>query len=372
VAVPSAALELVPAPQQEWDPLAHTDTMVMPVITDDGPVRVRSAPLPRGPAGRPGHGRHRKPTPRRRPRWRILLCAVLAVAAAMVVGTGLFRVLGDAAAPVYALAVDPAVRAAPAAAQMTNSAPPHPEPVSYWSSTRKHWHPRHHRQHYRHHHQDPPKPRVKRTQAPARPHLRTPTRPRAQAPAHAPTRAPARHAAPKPKPAPKPAPKAAPKPAPKPVVKAAPKPAPKPVAKAAPKAAPKPAPKPVAAPKPAPAPAIACGLRQLAGTQPNVSAAGRALMARFAIPEAKVLGRGSRGTAGSDHPAGLALDFMVPAIGDRLADYVLAHRAELGVTYVIWRQRINLGSGWQAMADRGSATANHMDHVHVSFRTKAC
>ncbi len=35
--------------------------------------------------------------------------------------------------------------------------------------------------------------------------------------------------------------------------------------------------------------------------------------------------------------------------------------------YVIWRQRYNDGSGWDPMEDRGSITANHYDHVHVSF-----
>jgi hypothetical protein len=34
---------------------------------------------------------------------------------------------------------------------------------------------------------------------------------------------------------------------------------------------------------------------------------------------------------------------------------------------VIWQQRINFGSGWQLMEDRGGVTANHYDHVHVSF-----
>jgi hypothetical protein len=71
----------------------------------------------------------------------------------------------------------------------------------------------------------------------------------------------------------------------------------------------------------------------------------------------------------SDHPSGLALDFMVGrATGDQLADYALKYRNELKIKYVIWRQRINFGSGWQAMEDRGSATANHYDHVHVSFQ----
>jgi hypothetical protein len=59
------------------------------------------------------------------------------------------------------------------------------------------------------------------------------------------------------------------------------------------------------------------------------------------------------------------------ATGNALAGYVLAHRADFGVTYVIWRQRYNDGSGWSQMADRGSVTANHYDHVHVSFRAGA-
>jgi hypothetical protein len=41
----------------------------------------------------------------------------------------------------------------------------------------------------------------------------------------------------------------------------------------------------------------------------------------------------------------------------------------LGVEYVIWEQRILTSptGAWKAMADRGSATANHMDHPHVNY-----
>jgi len=69
----------------------------------------------------------------------------------------------------------------------------------------------------------------------------------------------------------------------------------------------------------------------------------------------------------------LAADFMVysdGAKGNAVAQYVIDNAARFKVQYVIWKQRIYLigGSGWQAMADRGSPTANHMDHVHVSFK----
>lgn len=77
----------------------------------------------------------------------------------------------------------------------------------------------------------------------------------------------------------------------------------------------------------------------------------------------------------SDHPNGRAVDFMIPSyktnkvLGDSLATYVIANGKRLHVTYVIWRQQIyTMSSGkWKAMADRGSDTQNHMDHVHVSF-----
>ena len=81
-----------------------------------------------------------------------------------------------------------------------------------------------------------------------------------------------------------------------------------------------------------------------------------------------MLGVGSRGNT-SDHPGGKALDLMTSdkARGDAIAECALANADDLGVTYVIWQQRMNTGSGWEAMEDRGGATANHMDHVHVSF-----
>jgi hypothetical protein len=70
---------------------------------------------------------------------------------------------------------------------------------------------------------------------------------------------------------------------------------------------------------------------------------------------------------------GRAADFMVysdRAKGDAVAQYVIDNAARFRVEYVIWRQRIYMVSSgtWRAMADRGSATANHMDHPHVAFR----
>lgn len=88
---------------------------------------------------------------------------------------------------------------------------------------------------------------------------------------------------------------------------------------------------------------------------------------------------GSRDPNG--HPAGLALDFMVPldddgkALGDAISQYAIDNADHLNVKYIIWYQRIyhidRPGSGWQAMDDRGSATQNHLDHPHISFTAEA-
>jgi hypothetical protein len=73
-----------------------------------------------------------------------------------------------------------------------------------------------------------------------------------------------------------------------------------------------------------------------------------------------------------EHSSGRAIDFMVtdPGLGQALADWVRANASALGVYDVIWAQHIwtpvRASEGWRSMEDRGSATANHYDHVHVS------
>lgn len=121
-------------------------------------------------------------------------------------------------------------------------------------------------------------------------------------------------------------------------------------------------------PPPAPPPAPPCPTT-LDGVKPHAAQVGHHIAGKFDVND--IGGATGRGGSG-EHPLGLALDFMVDtATGNALADYVLANRQAFGVTYVIWRQRYNDGSGWSAMEDRGSPTANHMDHVHVSFQATA-
>lgn len=78
----------------------------------------------------------------------------------------------------------------------------------------------------------------------------------------------------------------------------------------------------------------------------------------------------------NEHNRGLALDFMVdPAKGDKIAAYLHSNAAEIGVDNIMWKQKIwsagRAAEGWRTHDDRGSATANHMDHVHVFLKPDA-
>lgn len=78
---------------------------------------------------------------------------------------------------------------------------------------------------------------------------------------------------------------------------------------------------------------------------------------------------GYRPNAG-EHSTGQAVDFMTggsSSTGDAVAAFVLANAGTYNVKYVIWQQRYREpGGSWEQMEDRGSPTANHMDHVHVT------
>jgi len=75
----------------------------------------------------------------------------------------------------------------------------------------------------------------------------------------------------------------------------------------------------------------------------------------------------------SDHHHGNAIDVMTRgnrAQGLQIRDYFIQNAKDLGVKYVICEQTIySADNGWKGrkMEDRGSPTANHMDHPHISF-----
>ncbi len=127
--------------------------------------------------------------------------------------------------------------------------------------------------------------------------------------------------------------------------------------------------------KPKPEPKVAAG-PSLGGTCANGStiSAGRATL--YAIHDAvcanwpQITSYGTwRGDG--EHGQGRAIDIMVSgSTGWEVAEFLRANYSALGIEYIIHQQKIwsveRSGEGWRGMSDRGSITANHYDHVHVT------
>lgn len=115
------------------------------------------------------------------------------------------------------------------------------------------------------------------------------------------------------------------------------------------------------------------------GLTPHTKKMKVALAKKFGITSFSLFRAGDDDGTGHGHNSGMAVDFMVPvnsAQGDQLAEYLTKHMDELGVYYVIWKQRFYMpqqniygpANTWNIMPNRGGVTANHYDHVHVSFK----
>ena len=100
----------------------------------------------------------------------------------------------------------------------------------------------------------------------------------------------------------------------------------------------------------------------------NANAIYSAVRTRFGITN---IG-GYRAGDWGDHGAGNAVDVMTKSFaeGDAVAAFAQANARQFNIKYIIWKQRIWFpGNGpdqWRWMADRGSITENHYDHVHLS------
>ena len=105
-----------------------------------------------------------------------------------------------------------------------------------------------------------------------------------------------------------------------------------------------------------------------AGLTPDAIRVHRAVCAEF--PDVTSYG-GVRSGSG-EHSTGRALDIMVSSssLGDAIAAWVRDNYDALGVSEILWSQQIwtveRSSEGWRWLEDRGSATANHYDHVHVT------
>ena len=115
------------------------------------------------------------------------------------------------------------------------------------------------------------------------------------------------------------------------------------------------------------------------GLTPHTKKMKVALAKKFGITNFSQFRAGDDDGTGHGHNSGMAVDFMVysdSAKGDQLAEYLTKHMDELGVYYIIWKQRFYMpqqniygpANTWNIMPNRGGVTANHYDHVHVSFK----
>ena len=115
------------------------------------------------------------------------------------------------------------------------------------------------------------------------------------------------------------------------------------------------------------------------GLTPHTKKMKVALAKKFGITSFSLFRAGDDDGTGHGHNSGMAVDFMVPvnsAQGDQLAEYLTKHMDELGVYYIIWKQRFYMpqqniygpANTWNIMPNRGGVTANHYDHVHVCFK----
>ena len=115
------------------------------------------------------------------------------------------------------------------------------------------------------------------------------------------------------------------------------------------------------------------------GLTPHTKKMKVALAKKFGITSFSLFRAGDDDGTGHGHNSGMAVDFMVPvnsAQGDELAEYLTKHMDELGFYYIIWKQRFYMpqqniygpANTWNIMPNRGGITANHYDHVHVSFK----
>ena len=111
----------------------------------------------------------------------------------------------------------------------------------------------------------------------------------------------------------------------------------------------------------------ACSAAHPKGVNANGMAVYRAVCARW--PQVRSYG-GYRPTSDM-HGQGRAVDVMISGpVGWEIANYLRENARALRIQYIIFDQKIwNIArdrEGWRWMSNRGSDTANHRDHVHIT------
>lgn len=125
------------------------------------------------------------------------------------------------------------------------------------------------------------------------------------------------------------------------------------------------------------------GLVGLPAWQASVARVARVVAKKFglAVPYTGPQGRPQASRYGyvSDHPRGMAADFMIPewrtnkARGYALNSYLHHNAGPLALKYTVWDRHsypLRLGGRPGSAINRGDPTNNHEDHVHASFLDK--
>lgn len=112
------------------------------------------------------------------------------------------------------------------------------------------------------------------------------------------------------------------------------------------------------------------------GLQPSAAAFANNVANQYGITD---IG-GYRAGDSQDHGTGNAVDVMTydnTQLGQEVANYATSNMEANNISYVIYQQKFyapynnvyGAAYTWNQMPDRGSDTANHYDHVHVSFNS---
>lgn len=112
------------------------------------------------------------------------------------------------------------------------------------------------------------------------------------------------------------------------------------------------------------------------GLQPSAAAFANNVANQYGITDIS----GYRAGDSQDHGTGNAVDVMTydnTQLGQEVANYATSNMEANNISYVIYQQKFyapynnvyGAAYTWNQMPDRGSDTANHYDHVHVSFNS---
>lgn len=117
------------------------------------------------------------------------------------------------------------------------------------------------------------------------------------------------------------------------------------------------------------------GIRGGNGLTPNAEQLQRLIMQAF--PQITDIGGWRPPDGFNEHSSGQALDVMIPnpgtpegkALGNQINQWLLQNADALGIQYDLWQQtQWNPDGTSKGMENRGGATANHLDHVHVRVK----